>query len=38
MVEWKSRLAILLILAVAIAVAIGNLSSLNVGWIHNVGW
>jgi hypothetical protein len=33
MLEWKSRLVILLVVAVAIAVALGN-----TGGLHNHGW
>lgn len=35
MLEWKSRLIFLLIVAVALAVALGGL---NLGWITNLGW
>jgi hypothetical protein len=33
MLEWKSRLAILLVVAAAIAAALGDLS-----WAFNHGW
>ena len=33
MLEWKSRLVILLVIAVAVAAALGN-----TGALHNHGW
>lgn len=36
MLEWKSRLIFLLIVAVALAVAFGGL--FNLGWLVNLGW
>lgn len=36
MLEWKSRLILLLIVAVSVAVALGGI---NLGWIlYNLGW
>jgi len=34
MVEWKSRLVIVLIVAAALALALG----MNYGWLVNYGW